>query len=58
MIKKLICLLWGHKTVHLAATGEQFDTYDPLTMAPIKANYYRYVRTSYCTRCGKDVKQC
>lgn len=56
MLKKLICLLWGHKTVHKAATGE-FATVDRLTGRPTIGHYYKWERTPYCTRCGKDVKQ-
>lgn len=56
MIKKLICLLWGHKTVHKAVNGE-YDTLDRLTGLPTKGHYYDWRRTPYCTRCGKDMKQ-
>ena len=56
MIKKFICWLWGHKTVIEVATGEMFDTYDRLTMQPIKAHYMALKQLPFCTRCGKDVK--
>ena len=52
MLIYLICLLWGHKTVHKATTGA-FDTTNPLTGLPQKGHYYRFTRTLFCTRCGK-----
>lgn len=55
MIKKLICWIWGHKTVHKAATGERYDTIDRLTGMPIKGHYYKLVRSRFCRRCGKIV---
>ena len=46
MIKKLICLLWGHKTICekqvWEACGEIYN--------------YVYERLPFCRRCGKDVK--
>ena len=52
MLKWLICLLWGHKTVHKAYTGEKIrvrgvggNEYD--------ISLYKHHRTNYCTRCGK-----
>lgn len=52
MIKKTICFIWGHKTVHKAYTGEKLsvvgvfgNTYD--------RSLYRYEKTPYCIRCGK-----
>lgn len=54
MIKWLICLMWGHKTVHKAATGE-FSTIDRLTGQPTTGHYYKFDRTPYCTRCGDPV---
>jgi hypothetical protein len=56
MIKKLICLLWGHKTIHKATTGE-YATVDRLTGQPTTGHYYKFDRTPFCARCGKDVKQ-
>ena len=52
MLAYLICLLWRHKTVHKAATGE-FDTTNQLTGLPQKGHYYKFTRTPFCTRCGK-----
>jgi len=52
MIAYLICLLWRHKTVHKATTGE-FDTTNQLTGLPQKGHYYKFTRTPFCTRCGK-----
>lgn len=52
MVKKLICLIWGHKTVHKAYTGETLPVTGKLGNA-YKVALYRYERTSYCTRCGK-----
>jgi len=54
MLKKVLCFLLGHKTVHKAYTGEKMccvgvlgNEYDILM--------FHYNRTSFCTRCGKDV---
>ncbi len=55
MLKELICLLWGHKTVHKAFTGNTLTYTDRLTGADHTAPCYRWERTPFCTRCGKDV---
>jgi len=54
MIKKLICFLWGHKTVVKAYTGNTIPSYNALGMsAPSMA--YTLKRLPYCKRCGRDV---
>lgn len=55
MLKKLICLFWGHKFIVKAATGNTFDTKDRLTGEPIKGHYYKYERKDYCLRCGANL---
>jgi len=55
MIKRLICFLWGHKTVHKAAIGE-FQTLNQLTGYQQTGHYYKFVQTPFCTRCGKTMK--
>lgn len=55
MIKKLICLLWGCKTVHKAYTGEQMDCVGVLGNA-YTSSMFHYTKTPFCTRCGKDDK--
>jgi len=57
MIKKLICLLWGHKTVVKKSTGQQFDTHHRLyPEVKIKGMYYVWDRQNFCLRCGKTIK--
>ena len=54
MIKKLICLLWGHKTVHKGYTGETMRQSNGFGMT-VDVALYQFTRTRFCTRCGKEV---
>jgi hypothetical protein len=56
MIKKLICFLWGCKTVHRGYTGETIGVDDFLTGAR-QSLLYRWERTPFCTRCGKPTEE-
>ena len=56
MIKYLICLFWGHKTVHKAFTGEKINCVGVLGNKHIRC-LYKFQRTDYCTRCGKPIKE-
>jgi len=55
MIKNLICWLWGHKVIHKAFTGNVIRGPDRLTGMESQITLYKYERTPFCTRCGKDV---
>jgi len=52
MIKWIICLLWGHKTVHKAYTGEVISVLGSLGNRH-DISLYRYEKTDFCIRCGK-----
>lgn len=53
MIKSLLCLLFGHRTIHKAMTGT-FQTKNGFGMDQT-GHYYKWERTPFCTRCGKTV---
>ena len=55
MIKWLICHLWGHKTVHRAVSGNTMRVSNRLSSGMETVPLYVFLRTSYCTRCGKDI---
>jgi len=54
MIKKLICSIWGHKTIHKAYTGEKISVLGMLGYRYDIA-LYRFKKTDFCTRCGETV---
>lgn len=54
MIKALICLLWGHKTVVKAYTGQTYETCS-YAGTPLSVSLYRWQRQRFCLRCGDDV---
>lgn len=54
MIKKLICWLWGHKTVVKAYTGKTYQTAS-CAGNPLSVSLYKWERTRFCLRCGDDV---
>ena len=56
MIKKLLCWLWGHKTVVKAYTGETMIA-DGAFDRDVKHPLYRWERSKFCTRCGKSIHQ-
>ncbi len=56
MIKWLICLLWGHKTVSKAYTGETYPARNPFTGETRKGRLFRYERSKFCLRCGTPTK--
>jgi len=55
MLKKIICFLWGHKTVHKAYTGEQMSCISRLG-TEYTISLFLYKKTPFCIRCGEDVK--
>ncbi len=57
MIIKLICWLWGHKTILKAATGETFQTINQATGLPQTGHYYVLERKDFCVRCGKKIHE-
>lgn len=54
MIKALICLVWGHKTVVKAYTGETYETCS-YGGNPLSVSLYKWERQRFCLRCGDDV---
>ena len=54
MIKKLLCFLWGHKTVVKAFTGKTYETASYAGL-PLSVSLYKFVRNQFCLRCGTDV---
>lgn len=56
MIIKLICWLWGHKTMLKATTGT-FQTVNQVTGYPQTGHYYRWQRNEFCVRCGTKVHE-
>lgn len=56
MIKALICLLWGHKTVVKAYTGQTYQTASYLG-DPLTVSLYRWERQRFCLRCGLDANE-
>jgi len=55
MIKKLICWLWGHKTIHKAVTGNTMEITQSMTGMLNTVPIFKYERTTFCTRCGEMV---
>jgi len=55
MLKKIICFLWGHKTVHKAYTGKQMSCVSMIGVE-YTINMFNYKKTPFCTRCGEDVE--
>jgi len=56
MIKKFLCRLWGHKTVHKAFTGETIDCIGVLGNVYTQS-LYKFQKTDYCIRCGTPTKE-
>lgn len=54
MIKKLICRIWGHKTVHKAYTGEKVSVLGALGYR-YDISLFRYQKTDFCIWCGETV---
>ena len=50
---KFLCWFLGHKTVHKAFTGKQFETVNPLTGFQEPGHYYVWRCSPFCLRCGK-----
>ena len=55
MIKKLICLLWGHRHIVKATVGEPYQTINQMTGLPQTAHYYVYEKKPFCLRCGVNL---
>jgi hypothetical protein len=54
MLKWLLCLLLGHKTVAKARTGETYETHS-YGGNPLTVSLYVWKRHEFCLRCGNDV---
>lgn len=54
MIKKLLCLVWGHETVVKAFTGQTYQTASYIGN-PLSVSLYKWERQRFCLRCGNDV---
>lgn len=59
MIKKLICLLWGHKYMEVNFSGEYAkESYvNPITLIKQKVPIMVTRRADYCKRCGISLAQ-
>ena len=55
MIKKLICWIWGHKTVHKVVTGHTMEVTQPMTGMLNTVPLFKYERTPFCPRCGETI---
>jgi hypothetical protein len=55
VLTKLICWLFGHKTMVKASTGNTFQTVNQATGLPQTGHYYRWERKPFCVRCGTKV---
>jgi len=53
MIKKLICLLFGHKNIHKAYTGNKMDVNNGFINTEVM--FFKYIKTPFCIRCGKNI---
>jgi len=56
MIKKLICIIWGHKTVIKAYNGNTIRATNSMGYY-YEAPLYTYKKLDYCIRCGKNIKK-
>lgn len=54
MIQKLLCFLFGHKTLYKAFTG-QIATIDGVFDRDIKTPIMTWQRSKFCLRCGKKI---
>ena len=55
MIKKILCFIWGHKTVLKAYTGESKNIIG-MCGNEYTTLYYKYEKMPYCIRCGKNME--
>lgn len=53
MLKKLICSVWGHKTVVKAYTGRSIQTQNYLGQ-DLTVLAYVWTKSDFCLRCGQD----
>ena len=56
MITKLLCWVWGHKTVVKAITGNAIQSTNQLTGNLDTIPLYTLERKDFCVRCGKIKK--
>jgi hypothetical protein len=54
MLKWLLCVLLGHKTVAKAYTGETYQNHS-YGGNPLSVSMYVWKRHEFCLRCGNDV---
>jgi hypothetical protein len=55
MIKFLLCLIFGHKNVVKAFTGQTKESETPFGGVQT-THYYTWKKLDFCLRCGKTVK--
>lgn len=55
MIIRFWCWLWGHKTILKVATGQTYETTNPVSGFPQLGHYLVLERKDFCVRCGKKV---
>jgi len=56
MIKKLWCLIWGHKLVGKVFTGKYAEIYDRSIMGIVKIPIMGKRKSDFCLRCGNPQK--
>ena len=56
MIKKLWCLIWGHKVVGKVFTGKYAEIYDRSIMGIVKIPIMGKRKSDFCLRCGESKK--
>lgn len=56
MIKYIICLVWGHKTVYKEYTGGTIK-YEEVSGNKYTRRLFKFKTSDYCLRCGKVIKE-
>ena len=55
MLQKLLCWLFGHKSVYRAYIGQTATITDSLTLQDRTLPVTKWVRSNFCLRCGTKV---
>ncbi len=56
MLQKLLCWLFGHKTIYKAFTG-QTAVVDGVFDRDVKTPINVWERSKFCLRCGKNIHE-
>ena len=54
MMLRFICMVWGHKTMCKAFTGNVIKCTYPGYMYPCEVPTFKWERQKHCIRCGKE----